>query len=951
MKHFCGGIRLKTETTDARLVRVLMAILCFGIFSLLVCAVIMAESQGYLYPAYPLQRWAFYLGTLALFSGAAGLVAQELSRRNAPPARPAWFFPVVTGLLALAVMTLTHIFIGMWPFGDATCVRIDMYGQYTALMGKLRDILLGGGSLLYSSDIGLGVNMLPTFGYYLSSPFNLLLTLFPQHLLPEAFLLITLLKNSLGAAFFALLLQELSKKRSWFIPAAGLLFSGMIYLVAYSWNIMWLDTIMLLPLVVYAFERMMRTGRPLLYTLTLALALLCNYYIGFMLCIFLALWFVGWVVRKQPSGHVLLGALTRMTLYSLIAVLLSAVLLVPSYFGLRVTSAAGDKLPAFSDMFDFYELLARQFFAVVPAIRSKHLPNVACGVLSLLTLPIFFASRGVPDRRKLAYGGLLGVLALSLSLNLPNLVWHGLHTPNDLPYRFSFLYSFVLLLMLYEALIHIRETSRKAVWGSCVGLCAFVFLMQKVQTEKQELYVYYATALILILYAGLLALGTSRRLRTRAFSALVLAAVIAESVLGGVTSMMLLGTVAGTAAHSTFVASSANRLRESAARRMEELRAEDAGADFYRMEVLPRLTYNDGALYGYSGVSSFVSTNYLTTTRLMRALGYKTNGINMYCYSSFVPTADSLLGVRYVALENDIGTHRQLALRDSVMGGGLTRYLYENRDAMPLGYVVPETIRDWKSMFYNPVRTQNSLYRALMTDEHEDVLLGNKLAVTSASGGTASASGSGITIRGAGTYEFTATAEHAGQVFLYVDCLSAKTVSIYGADTWTYQVNEPYFVDNGEMQAGDTVRFAVTTEGDASGSIYAVTLNDAVYRRTIDTLREGGITVTSYRDGRIDATVDAPSGGTLLTTIPYDTGWTVTVDGAPVETFGVDGALLAFDISEGAHTLSLRYTPRGLALGSVLTGAGALLLCAAVPSNASFGRLPDPRDEESEEDA
>ena len=938
---------MKTETNDARLVRILIAILGFGVFSLLVCAVIMAESQNVLYGAYPLQRWAFYLGTLALLSGAAGLASHELTRRDAPIARPAWFFPLMAGLIALAVMVLTHVFIGMWPFGDGTCVRIDMYGQYTALMAKLREILLHGGSLLYSADIGLGVNMLPTFGYYLASPFNLLLPLFPEHLLPEAFLLITFLKNSLGAAFFALLLQELSKKRNWAIPAASVLYSGMIYLVAYSWNIMWLDTIMLLPLVVYAFERMMRTGRPLLYTLTLALAVLCNYYIGFMLCIFLALWFCGWVVRKQPLVRVFAGALTRMAVFSLLAVLLSAILLVPSYYGLRVTSAAGDKLPAFSDLFDFFELLARQFFAVVPAIRSRHLPNVACGVLALLTMPIFFASRGISGRRKLAYGGLLGVLSLSLVLNIPNLVWHGLHTPNDLPYRFSFLYSFVVLLMLYEVLVHLRETSRRAVWGSCAGLCAFVFLMQKVQTEKLEFYVYYATALILLAYGGLLALGTSRKLRERAFSALVLAAVIAESVIGGVVSMMLLGTVAGPAAHSTFVASDANRLRDETARHMEALRTEDTGNDFFRMEIVPRLTYNDGALYDYNGISSFVSTNYHSTTRLMRALGFKTNGINMYSYSGFMPTIDSLLGVRYVAFEKDIGGHRQLQKRESVTRGATTRYLYENADALPLGYVVPSSVRSWSSSFYNPVRTQNSLYRAL-TDGSDDVLLHNKLSLTSSSGGSASVSGNGINIKGAGTYEFTATATYGGQVFLYVDCLSAESVDIHGADTWSYKVNEPYFVDNGEMKEGDTVRFTVKTTGDASGSIYAVTVYDAVYRSAIETLREGAMTVTSFRDGHVTATVDAPRDGILMTTIPYDTGWAVTVDGVKAETFGIDDSLLAFDLSAGTHELTLHYTPRGLVPGSALTACGAVLLCAAVPLNVRFGRLPDPRDEESE---
>lgn len=105
-----------------------------------------------------------------------------------------------------------------------------------------------------------------------------------------------------------------------------------------------------------------------------------------------------------------------------------------------------------------------------------------------------------------------------------------------------------------------------------------------------------------------------------------------------------------------------------------------------------------------------------------------------------------------------------------------------------------------------------------------------------------------------------------------------------------------------------------------------VTLDEAVYRQNMQILSANGLQVTRFTDSSLEGSLTAAKAGTVFTSIPYDAGWSVKVDGKAVETYAVcDGALLAFDIDAGAHTVEMRFLPRGLVPGIVIS-----LLCLAI---------------------
>ena len=854
-----------------------------------------------------------------------------------PRKRPGrWFYPVISGLLAFWCMSMAYTYLGVWPLGDRSVMTVDMHHQYAPMLDKLREMLLQGGSPFYSFEIGAGTSFLPLFAYYLASPFNLLLILFPEHLLTEGILVITLLKNALCAAFFAACLQYVYRRRGPAIPALAVMYSMMMYMLAYSWNIMWLDGVMMLPLVILFFEKMMRTGRIAGYALSLAYTLFVNYYIGFMICIFLVLYYIAFALRKRRPAEGQARGFARFLGGSLLGGGMAMFLLIPVALALGRTSAAGAEMPDFSANFDMFSLLGRHLYGTTPTIRSGNLPNLYCGLLAVVLLPIFATLKAIPRRRRITYMALWAAMGISLVINVFDLLWHGNHAPNDLPYRFSFLYCFVLLLIAYEVLIRPRQIRLKQITGSFVGIVAYLMLEERFGEDVYGFSSIYISLLLAAVYALLLFLGSRRRHMARPATCLILLAVVLEMTLGGGATLRTLNANEYFTPHTDYVDNDVTRAIQKAVDRAEEIGDAEMEGAFYRMEFAPRRTFVDTALFGYRGITLFSSSNYYTTTKFLGNVGYEINGVNSHTFRNFVPALDSLMGLRYVVLQNNGGTDTAAGLGleklDTVSEGGYTYDIYRNPDALPPAFAVQSSVGNWRSAWYNPFEAQNSLY-TLMTGNGAPLYVYQQVTVEPESVSIASVNegdSSAIYINPNGTSStarFNVTLEQGGRTFVYLDCTAAQSMSVTcnGVST-SVSPRQAYIVSAGNLPAGATLTASITTDSPCSGNVYVVTLDEAVYRQNMQILSANGLQVTRFTDSSLEGSLTAAKAGTVFTSIPYDAGWSVKVDGKAVETYAVcDGALLAFDIDAGAHTVEMRFLPRGLVPGIVIS-----LLCLAI---------------------
>ncbi len=883
----------------------------------------------------------------------AGLLTATLSAAvwKNEEERPVWYYPVAAALLTLCGLGLAYVFLGIWPVGDETCLIVDMHHQYAPLLAKLRTMLLGGDSFLYSFDLGMGASVLPAFAYYLASPLNLLLVLFPEHLLAEGIFFITIIKNMLIAAGCALCLQYLHGERSPKVAAVSLLYSMMMYVLAYSWNIMWLDGLIALPLVVMGFEYMMRRGKYWPYVLALAYALYANYYIAFMLCIFLVLYFLAFLLRQKREAEANRRALWRFTFGSLLGGGLAMFLVLPTFLALGQTSAAGAGLPDMDVYFDLYDMLGRHLYQVSPTIRSRFLPNLYCGIAPLVLVPLFALNRGIPRRRRAAYLGLLAVMFFSLPLNQVNLLWHGLHSPNDLPYRFSFIYCFVLVLLSYETLMHIRTVRPRQIVAVLGGILTYIMVEERFgNSETYGFKTLYVSLLLAALYALLCWLMASQKVRRAVGSMLLLTLVTMEMTLNASNVMTQLNNQEYYSNHSGYVDNLTTESVKDAVAALEK-QAEENGDVFARVEFLPRRTCMDTALFQYNGITSFASSNSYRTTRFMGAMGYAVNGVNSYLYKSFVPMTDSLLGIRYVALESKLTSHEQLSLVDTVVTVGedgtvKEYYIYKNKTALPLAWRADSAVKDWASSYYNPVISINSLYES-MTGNTSPVLVPMQVEAYADHQGAITINGTygfrldgGVSSRG----DLRAEADADGQYFIYVDCRGADSISVtQGENVWSVTTHEPFFIDAGHLTAGSDATVTINSDTTCSGNVYMLRLDETVFNSAMAALSADGMTVTEFDDAHIRGQVNASGAGTMVTSIPYDAGWRVKVDGKTVKTYPLDqavpdgveeeenvgGALLGFDIGEGEHTVELVFVPKGFAAGVVLSLLSLALLIAA----------------------
>ena len=112
--------------------------------------------------------------------------------------------------------------------------------------------------------------------------------------------------------------------------------------------------------------------------------------------------------------------------------------------------------------------------------------------------------------------------------------------------------------------------------------------------------------------------------------------------------------------------------------------------------------------------------------------------------------------------------------------------------------------------------------------------------------------------------------------------------------------------------------------------------------------KEGGKTVTLWRDTAIEGKVLAKEDGLFFTSIPYDKGWTVTVDGQEIKGRKLMNAFLGFDLPAGEHELSFRYYPPGLKAGMAVSAVTVLAVAFAAWQDKKRPRPKEMGREESQ---
>ena len=874
-------------------------------------------------------------------------------------------YPALAFLIPFIGMLLVMLISGYKPFGKYSMLYSDMYHQYYPFFAAYRRALLSGDSLLYSWNVGMGMDYLGLISYYLASPLNLLSVLVPEKWLLSFFSLLMPIKLGLAGLFFSLLLKKLYRNNDLPIALFGSLYALCAWALGYQWNIMWLDTFALLPLVILGEIRLLQDRKFILYTLTLFLSVFSNYYIGFFTCIFVALVFFCYEICRPQGLRRFFADLGLMAVFSAIAIGMTAILTLPALAALQTTQSSVNNFPkgfrlniassnTFLGLLDAMRQVAGNMGGSLEPSFKEGLPNLYCGVGSILLGFLYLMAPDIKLRDKLCAVFLLLFFNVSFIVRQLDYIWHGFHFTNMIPYRFSFLYSFVLLYMAYRAWLLRRKFDSlqilTAMFLTAAVLCCSGDLTATRTAEafglRLDLPVYLIyNASFLLLYTGALLLGLRKkpvpadaepetiveartyRSRARLFSrraVLITASVEIAAILISF-AVWFPGTNVSDYPRGT----------DKTASMIRYLHEREENTLFYRAETTHSQTLNDGALNNYNGISTFTSSANVRATEFMKALGYGAkNTYNRYCFEESSPVANLFLDLKYML--DRAGRDRSSSFfREVHHYGNVT--LLENTAYLPLGFLAEDSLGDLdfsgsgdRFLFQNRLFSAASGVPGSVWTEvgGENIAIqGNGAAVTVGSSDgycTYSDCEAGSDV----TYTFTADREGFACIYLDLPKRNDFTVSVNDVELYREVISLPQMLAVQDVVPGDAIQVRVLCDAGEKSSmtVTAAILDREVFQQGYERLSSSVLGLTEFRNTFVEGIVDCNREGLLYTSIPQNGNWHAYVDGEEAPIILIGDCMIGVELTEGIHTVTFRYRNAAFSLGWKITAVCAVIL-------------------------
>ncbi len=816
------------------------------------------------------------------------------------------------------------------PWGDRQMHVVDLWHQYYPFLVDLQDKLQSGGSLLWTWSVGMGSNFIAMMSYYLLSPLNFLSIFIPEDLLSGYLAVITVVKIACAGMFTAISLRIIFKRDGLSLVFFSLMFALCSYNMGYYWCVIWLDSVAMLPLAVAGTVSLLRDGKYKLFILSLALAVIFNYYIGLFICIAVFLTAIGYTAGCWHSMRKSLKDLLRTLVCSATALLMTASITVPAYLALQNCYKSTSTMPTRFDInigedtadgvFDALHQIISNLISFIAPTYKEGLPNVSTGILVLVLLGVFFCSKKIKLGEKLF--SLITFLFLIASFIFRHLdyMWHGFHYPNMLPYRFSFLVSFLLIYMAYRAYTVLEHSSYLDIIIAALVFALIVlgyFLREEEDFSQGAIIASISIGAVMLIA---LLLFTFRVLPRRAMALLLCLLVTGEMCATAIIGVNTVGTTTTTSYPKE--ETNVDRLLSH----IEQWDQEET-PDIYRTEVDSTQTLNDGALNGYPGVSVFNSMANVSITKFVESIGLSGwKAGNRYSYYESSPVTNTLINMRYlITRTNDVRNTKYMEMVD--YSGSVE--LYENTEYISMGFMTNSALSEYvvPDSTTNPFENQIEFWR-LATGIEEPLY--NQLTVVDVGHSSDNLT---YTKHSEGYYTFspgdTTSDKHLKfNFYLEEDALVFAYYYVSGANDkgniyindksdYTMNVKQPFISVAGDLKAGDKVSLYCKLNPSKTSTVraYCYTLNEEVFEAGIEKLKDESLTATKVTDTCLEGTINVKEAGLLYTSIPYEKGWKVYVDGEEAEMSPVGNAMCAVNLSEGEHTVKFTYIPDGFLIG------------------------------------
>jgi len=821
-------------------------------------------------------------------------------------------------LIPAGLMLLIFIMGNFAPFGKVSILVADMQYQFVDYIGYLKYVFYGNDDLLYSFSKTFGGDMSGFSSYYLNNPFFLLLLLIPNSILPEGIVgMMVLICGGCGLTFY-LMLQGIWGKRFFAIIFSSA-YAMMGFMMAYINCIHYFFSVMMLPVVIWGLFKMVRTKKSsILYIVSASLAIISCYYLGYMILIFTAVFFLcllfsGIVPFENIKDRI---KTSWIVLYStVLAVGISAFSLCAVALSLQGQKSSGLHL-SLARTFNIFEFFAGLYSGSFNGNISDGAPIIYSGVVTVVFLMLYFMNREVKLKEKLCTAFLMIFMLMGFWIDAFNVAWHGFAHPIGFPYRNSFLFSFLVLFFGYRGFFYLREGFRKKHANILIVLfglySAFLYVTHSQYANPKAIVV--SAVIVVLALIFIVSLTEKNKYVIPALAGLMVLQ-IADLYHNGSISVDAYFEDKNDESVSLETYKNYN---EQTQQLIDLIEKEDDS--FYRIEKTYRRTHNDAMMFGYNGLSHFSSCETDQVKRFMGKLGYRDNGNWAFYGQGGTTFADSFMGVKYVLSQYD-----SLAKPFEVLGYVNEKFIYKNPYALNIGFGMDDSVSSINMKEKNLFELQNQIAGSFSNTKYEmyrpvkveDVLLSNVTKEDNIYRRNSSDEEAYI--------EFILSVTSSDFIYMYFEAPDVQRTSL----TINGMQKEDYFNlydwsirECGYFNPGDKIAVRFTLEQDE------IEIDDyKFYYENAKIIKEWykdaastTCDINKISSSHLIANVNMNKEDDMLVfSIPYEKDWIVKVDGEKVQPVKVMDALMALKLDEGEHVIELKYIPRGLIIGFPIT--------------------------------
>lgn len=837
---------------------------------------------------------------------------------------------ILSFVIPALVLLEAYVLFGMYPFGIRCVLGLDLNAQYVSYFDYMKDVFAGKESLLYCWSGTLSGEFFGTFAYYLTSPFNFIIWMFPRENITEGVFAMLCVKSAavgLSTAFFLRHHRRFSEFTTVLFSVSFAL-SG--FFVAHTLNPMWLDGLVALPIVLMGVEMICERRSFLPYLISLVYIFIANFYIGYMIGIFSALYFLYRLLICSKGDY--FNKILTYGLSSLSAIMLCCPIFLPMLKALGNGKLADDPDYSFKENFNITDIFIKLFPATYDTERPEGLPFLYCGTLTLIFAVIWFSMKNVPLKRRIGGGCLLGILVLSMYIKPIDMLWHGGRVPVWMPFRYAFIAAFLLVIFGAEAFESLKSVRMKQLAMAFFLLLAVLLLCDHYESTTERFNTSLVIVIPLIVLACISTVAAWLMNTNKRAASIVLCVVIgAELTFNAYDSFRKMHKDIYYSERANYV-DNIPPLRDV----MNELYEYDDS--FYRTEKTFHRTVNDTMAVRMYGVSHSTSTYNSKVISMLTSLGFGSRD-HYTRYDGATMFTDDLLGVKYVLSKKP----SLVPYTDTVpITNGLGAQVYANTDNFGLSFLADQNCKSVLLSSDMPFDNQETLASGLAGYDVKFYHSIDDVEFSSQNITIGSTTDNHISYKKQGnsdaTVSYNVTMPHKGKAYMFFPTEYERNCSLYINNEYIrkYFNNEDHcIVYLGDYNKGDSFEVKLKLLEDAMYIKKAqfVYFDEDEYNSFVQTIQMKNPDTITERTGKMSVKISFHSNGenTLFTSIPFEEGWAAKIDGKSIQiNSAVSKTLMCFDVPDGDHVITLSFFPAGLKQGLIFAVIGVVVLAALI---------------------